>query len=224
MTAPADYPRARHATRCQDHRSYRSLRVRNGPASPPAVVTRDTRRSARAATMLGALSGCSRRLSDLPGGNHHLAMSAKRRGQRANLCGAPARALVVSCLVCVCAGCGGPITDDELQRAIQTLGATAAEGRLVALDAAEDRTKVTFERVELRDLGDDAEHDAEKLNDAQAQPANAAVKAQAVKLAQAVSEALGELQVAPADRRVARRVQLRLDALSQRADALTSQL
>ena len=138
--------------------------------------------------------------------------------------GAPTRALVVLCAVCVCAGCGGPITDDELQRAIQTLGATAAEGRLVALDAGEDRTRVTFERVELRDLGDDAEHEAEKLTDAQARPANAAVKARAVKLAQDISSALGELQVAPADRRVARRVRLRLDALSQQADTLTNEL
>ncbi|MEY2514703.1 MAG: hypothetical protein QOJ89_2061 [bacterium] len=128
------------------------------------------------------------------------------------------------CLVCVCVGCGGPMTDDELQRGIQTLGATASEGRLVALDAVEDRTKVTFERVELRDLGDDAEHEAEKLNDAQPQPANAAIKARAVKLAQDISSVLGDLQVAPADRQVARRVQLRLDALSKQADALTSEL
>ena len=116
------------------------------------------------------------------------------------------------------------MTDDELQRAIQTLGATASEGRLVALDAVEDRTKVTFERVELRDLSDDAEHEAEKLNDAQPQPANAAVKARAVKLAQDISAALGDLQVAPADHEVARRVHLRLDALSTLADVLVSKL
>lgn len=94
----------------------------------------------------------------------------------------------------------------------------------MALDAAEDRTKVTFERVELRDLGEDAEHEAEKLNDAQPQPANAVVKARAVKLAQDISAALADLQVAPADRTIARRVQLRLDALSKQADALTSEL
>jgi hypothetical protein len=151
-------------------------------------------------------------------------MSAGRRGKGADSSGARARALGLLGVVCVCAGCGGPITDDELQRGIQTLGATAAEGRLVALDAAEDRTKVTFERVALRDLGDDAEHEAEKLNDAQAQPANAAVKAQAVGLAQDISSALGDLQVAPADRQIARRVQLRLDAMSKQADALTSKL
>jgi hypothetical protein len=151
-------------------------------------------------------------------------MSEMRRGEHAWPGGARTQALVLVCLVCALAGCGSPIADDELQRAIQTLGATASEGRLVALDAAEDRTKVTFERVELRDLGDDAQHEAEKLNDAQPQPANAAVKARAVKLAEDVASALGDLQVAPADRRIARRVQLRLDALSQQADALASKL
>jgi hypothetical protein len=137
----------------------------------------------------------------------------------------PARvALCVALCAAACAGCGGPIADDELERGIQTLGATAAEGRLVALDAAEDRTKVTFVRVELRDLGDDAEHEAEKLSDARARPANAATKARAVELAQDIASALGELRVAPADRRIARRVQARLDALSRRADALVERL
>ena len=138
--------------------------------------------------------------------------------------GGRARSIAVCCAVCACAGCGGPITNDELQRGIQTLAATASEGRLVALDAVEDRTKVTFVRVELRDLGTEAEHEAEKLNDAQAKPANAAVKARAVTLAQNISAALGDLQVAPADRQIARRVQLRLDVLSKQADALTGRL
>jgi hypothetical protein len=122
------------------------------------------------------------------------------------------------------AGCGGPITNDELQRGVETLGATASEGRLVALGVLEDRTKVTFVRVQARDLGDDAEHEAEKLHDAQAKPSNAAVKEDAVKLAQEIDAALGDLQVAPADRRVARQVAQRLDALSKQADRLTGEL
>src|SRR5690349_2718781 len=124
----------------------------------------------------------------------------------------------------VLVGCGGPITDDELERGIKTLGATAAEGRLVALDAVEDRTKVTFVRVEMRDLAEDAEHEAEKLNDAEAQPGNAEVKAKAVRLAQDIDSALGDLQVAPADRAVARDVEQRLDRLSKQAEALTEEL
>jgi uncharacterized protein YciI len=122
------------------------------------------------------------------------------------------------------AGCGGPITNDELGRGIKTLGATASEGKLVALGAAQDRTKVTFVRVEARALSTDAEHEAEKLNDAQAQAGNATVKAKAVKLAQDIDSALGDLQVSPADRAVARRVTATLDALSKRADALGNEL
>lgn len=124
----------------------------------------------------------------------------------------------------VVAGCGGPIRDDELQRGIQTLGATAAEAHLVALDVVEDRTKVTFVRVEARDLGTDAEHEAEKLADAQPRPGNAKVKADAVALAQQIGDALADLQVRPRDRAVARQVADRLDALSTRAHLLTEKL
>jgi hypothetical protein len=124
----------------------------------------------------------------------------------------------------VSAGCGGPITDDELQRGVESLGATAAEGSLVARDAAADRSKVTFVRVEARDLAEDAQHEAEKLADAQAQPGNARLKADAVRLAQDIDSALGDLQVFPADRRTARSVERRLDALSRQADRLTGRL
>ena len=123
-----------------------------------------------------------------------------------------------------CAGCGGAISPDELQRGVASLGATAAEGRLVALDAVEDRTKTTFVRVEARDLGDEAVHEAEKLQDAQVGPSLLRRKAQAVRLAQDVDAALGDLQVAPSDPAVARDVEGRLDALSKRAQVLVDLL
>jgi hypothetical protein len=132
--------------------------------------------------------------------------------------------IAISIAALLAAGCGGAIRNDELQRGIKTLGAAAAEGVLVARDVVEDRTKVTFVRVEARDLGADAEHEAEKLNDAQAKPGNARVKAQAVKLAQDIASALGDLQVSPADRATARRVQQSLDALAKQADKLAAQL
>jgi hypothetical protein len=132
--------------------------------------------------------------------------------------------LTIAATALVLTGCGGPLTDDELERGIQSLGAGAAEGRLVALDAAENRTKTTFVRVEARDLGDAAEHEAEKLSDARTRAGNAAIAAQAAKLAQEISGQLGDLQVAPADRDVALRVAKRLDALSNRADALVAKL
>jgi hypothetical protein len=122
------------------------------------------------------------------------------------------------------AGCGGPIGNDELQRGVQTLGATAAEGRLVALGVAEDRTKTTFVRVHARALAEDAEHEAEKLSDAQAKPGNAGAKADAVRLAQDIDSELGDLQVTPSDRATGRRVARRLDALSKQADAIAGRL
>lgn len=120
--------------------------------------------------------------------------------------------------------CGGPIEHDELERGVATLAATAAEGRLVALDVVEDRTKTTFVRVHSGALADDAQHEAEKLADAQAPPGLVNAKAEAVRIAQAIDSALGDLQVAPSDRRVARRVERQLDVLSRRAEQLTERL
>jgi hypothetical protein len=135
----------------------------------------------------------------------------------------PVHLAAVAAAVAVC-GCGGPIQRDELERGVSTLSATAAEGRLVALDVVEDRTKTTFVRVHSAALADDAQHEAEKLNDAEASTDLVAHKAEAVRIAQAIDAALGDLQVAPSDKRVARDVTRRLDALSQQADRLTEAL
>jgi hypothetical protein len=121
-------------------------------------------------------------------------------------------------------GCGGPIQHDELERGVSTLAATAVEGRLVALDVVEDRTKTTFVRVHSAALADDAQHEAEKLTDAQAPPDLVNAKAEAVRIAQGIDSALGDLQVTPSDRRVARQVEQRLDALSRQAERLTERL
>jgi hypothetical protein len=97
-------------------------------------------------------------------------------------------------------GCGGPITPGELSRSIQTLESTAAEGAFLADDVADDRTKATFARVHARDLGDVVQHEAEKLNDADADQADvAAAKQKAVDLADKIGTALGQIQTSPQD-------------------------
>ncbi|MCW2991584.1 MAG: hypothetical protein JWM73_2178 [Solirubrobacterales bacterium] len=131
---------------------------------------------------------------------------------------------ILAGLAVLLSGCGGPIQDDELGRGIQTLGSLAAEGGLVARGVQSDRTKTTFVRVELRDLADDAEHEAEKLQDAQAQPGNATVKAKAVKLASDIGTALGALQVDPRNRALAGDVRDRLERLAKDAGTLGQQL
>jgi outer membrane murein-binding lipoprotein Lpp len=130
----------------------------------------------------------------------------------------------VGAVVAVGAGCGGPIKRDELERGVQTLGATAAEGRLLGRDVAQDRSKNTFVRVQARVLGEQATHEAEKLSDAEAEGAIASIKSRAVKLAQDISSALGDLQVEPGNRATGGEVAARLAKLAADARTLEEQL
>jgi hypothetical protein len=131
--------------------------------------------------------------------------------------------LVLS-IALLAAGCGGPIRADELQRGIESLGALAAEGAVLADGVAGDRTKATFTRVQARTLGEEADHEAEKLSDAAAPAGLESAKADAVSLAQDVGDALGELQVAPGDAEGARSTGETLRRLRDRADELAGGL
>jgi hypothetical protein len=122
-------------------------------------------------------------------------------------------------------GCGGPMTPGELSRSIQTLESTAAEGSMLAGDVADDRTKATFARVHARDMSDVVVHEAEKLNDADANQANvAAAKTKAIDLADQIDTALGQIQVAPDDEAGARTAATQLDKLSKQAGDLSAGL
>lgn len=134
---------------------------------------------------------------------------------------AAAGALVVALIV---AGCGGPIKNDELERATLTLSSLAADGHLTTEGVIADRTKTTFVRVHARDIGEDATHQAEKLQDAEAKPRLVGAKRDAVEIAQAIADVAGDLQVAPSDVVVARDVRRRFDVLQHRADNLARRL
>jgi hypothetical protein len=122
-------------------------------------------------------------------------------------------------------GCGGPITPDELSRSIGTLESTAAEGALLAKDVADDRTKATFARVHARDLGGVVDHEAEKLNDAEADQADvAAAKSDAVDLADRIGSELGQIQIAPGDEAGGRKAEQALNRLSEDAKKLADGL
>jgi hypothetical protein len=134
----------------------------------------------------------------------------------------------IPCVVMLCAacqvGCGGAIRRDELSRGVESLGSMAAEGQLLAEQAAARRSKTTFTRVHARELGDQAAHEAEKLEDAASAPATASEKAQAVALAQAIGSALSDLQVAPTDRAGARTAARQLTRAASRASRLAGEL
>jgi len=140
----------------------------------------------------------------------------------------PRRLVTLVLLVCLTlplAGCGGPITPGELSRSIQTLESTAAEGSLLAKDVAEDRSKATFVRVHARDLADVVQHEAEKLNDAEADRADvAAAKTDAVDLADRIDSALGKIQTAPGSESDGRTAQEALARLSEDAGKLAAGL
>jgi hypothetical protein len=122
------------------------------------------------------------------------------------------------------AGCGGPMQSEELQRGVDSISSAAAEGALLAEGVAQDRTRSTFTRVQSGDIAEQMTHEAEKLQDAEASGKVARAKAQAVALAQDVSAAMGDLQVAPGDERGAAALQRRLERLRGQADDLSGTL
>jgi hypothetical protein len=133
--------------------------------------------------------------------------------------------LVLGVMTAAPAGCGGPITPDELSRSIQTLESSAAEGALLADDVARDRSKATFVRVHARDLSDVVVHEAEKLNDAQADRGDvAAAKTRAIDLADRIDTALGQIQVAPGSESDGRKSADALTRLSEAAKKLADGL
>jgi hypothetical protein len=127
-------------------------------------------------------------------------------------------------LVVLASGCGGPIQREELARGIETLRSTAAEGSIVARGVAQDRTRSTFVRVQARTLAESADHEAEKLHDAEANAPLSGKKAKAVVLAGRISNALGELQLAPGDEAIGRTAELQLNGLARQARDLAESL
>jgi hypothetical protein len=117
------------------------------------------------------------------------------------------------------------MTPGELSRSIGTLESTAAEGAFLADDVADDRTKATFARVHARDLGDVVQHEAEKLNDADANRADvASAKKRAIDLADRIGSALGQIQTAPDSESDARTAGHQLSTLSKDAGKLAKGL
>jgi predicted small secreted protein len=121
------------------------------------------------------------------------------------------------------AGCGR-MTAGELSPSVDTLVSSAAEGQLMARDVARDRTKTTFVRAHARELGEDVDHEAEKLNDATPAPGVGPRRDAASKLADEISTALGQLQTGPDDRAGARQTEAQLARLAKQAERLAASL
>ncbi len=138
--------------------------------------------------------------------------------------GARLAVAILTVLAVLGSGCGGAIRADELSRSVDSLVSSAGEGQLLAEGVAADRTKATFVRVRARELGETVDHEGEKLNDASAKPELAAEKKAAVGLAEHISSALGQLQLAPTDEPAATRAGKSLARLAAHGEQLSDSL
>jgi hypothetical protein len=129
----------------------------------------------------------------------------------------PAVLLAVALLV----GCGGgEVTADSLKKDAEAVQSAAAEGALLAADAAEGRTAGPFLRVHAEELAAETAKVARKLEQAQARGAVQAKARKAFRLARDVEEALTRLAGEPDDRTTARRLRSRLEGFARAAEEL----
>jgi hypothetical protein len=121
-------------------------------------------------------------------------------------------------------GCG-ELSNDELNRGVESLSALAAQGQLVASGVARDATKSTYARVMATTLGEESEHEAEKLADATLEEEGTRQERHAaVAVAGEISGLLSELQTFPGDERHGALVQKHLEEAQEKADAISARL
>jgi hypothetical protein len=132
--------------------------------------------------------------------------------------------VAVAALALVASGCGD-LSNDELNRGVESLSTLAAQGQLVANGVARDATKTTYARAMARTLGEEADHEAEKLADASLEEAETADQRHAaIAVAGEISGLLSELQTFPGDEHHGALVEKHLGEAQEKADAIVAQL
>jgi len=121
------------------------------------------------------------------------------------------------------AGCGD-LSRDELSRGVESLSALAAQGGLIANGVARDATKSTYARVMSKTLGGEAEHEAEKLADAEPAPEVDVERKAAVRIAGELADLFSELQTYPGDEHHGALIEHRMAEVKAQADALAERL
>jgi hypothetical protein len=120
-------------------------------------------------------------------------------------------------------GCGD-LSRDELNRGVESLSALAAQGELIANGVARDATKSTYARVMAKTLGGEAEHEAEKLADAEPSPEVRKERNAAVQVAGELADLFSELQTFPGDEHHGALVEKHMGEVKNQADALVERL
>ncbi|MGH2975407.1 MAG: hypothetical protein ACRDLL_11155 [Solirubrobacterales bacterium] len=145
-------------------------------------------------------------------------MSSRRRRP-----GATAAAVALGVSLIALSGCGD-LSRDELNRGVESLSALAAQGELVASGVARDATKSTYARVMAKTLGGEAEHEAEKLADAEPEAEAKPERNAAVRVAGELADLFSELQTFPDDERHGALVEKHMGEVKEQADAIVARL
>ena len=136
---------------------------------------------------------------------------------------ATAAACAAVVLLLSAAGCGD-LSRGELNRGVESLSALAAQGELVASGVARDATKSTYARTMAKTLGGEAEHEAEKLADAEPSPEVKEERNAAVQIAGELADLFSELQTFPGDEHHGALVQRHMGEVKEQADAVVAHL
>jgi hypothetical protein len=129
----------------------------------------------------------------------------------------------IAALAVALSGCGD-LSRGELSRGVESLSALAAQGSLVAGGVARDATKSTYARVMAKTLGGEAEHEAEKLVDAEPSPEVRRERNAAVQIAGELADLFSELQTFPGDEHHGVLVQEHMREVKEQADAVVIRL
>jgi hypothetical protein len=113
---------------------------------------------------------------------------------------------------------------EGVRASIEQLASISVEGALMASDLARGRTKTTFVRVHGAELSAQAEHEAEKLNDAPVSPGLRSSVEAAIELSSDMGGAIDDMRVSPHDREQAGQDEVKLRGWADEARTLAEKL
>ena len=126
--------------------------------------------------------------------------------------------LAISSILAVGCGGGGTLSRDSLQKEAESVQSVAAEGALLAHDAADGRTTTPFASVHSGVLAESAGKVAQKLEAADVEPGLEQDRARVLRLAARIEEELDQLD--PNDRAAAQRIADELAQVAKAAEEL----
>ena len=126
--------------------------------------------------------------------------------------------LAISSILAVGCGGGGTLSRDSLQKEAESVQSVAAEGALLAHDAADGRTTTPFALVHSGVLAESAGEVAQKLEAADVEPGLEQDRARVLRLAARIEEELDQLD--PNDRAAAQRIADELAQVAKAAEEL----